>query len=201
MPVGVARLRTYVPANRAVHAGVPEGNERLGRVRRGQDQWPVTGPVRATYRGGGEEARVPRVGDLLYRFRPSGAPGSATAAGVPADRARDLAEELEPVFAALAPTVAECRAIRDEGSRQAAAIRARDAAEVDRVLATVAARAAAERARVTAAARAAGTPDTGALDAAGDDEVVRLRERVRGALPDHRRTVAASVEALLEETR
>ena len=46
--------------------------------------------------------RVPRVSDLLYRFRPSGAPGAATQAGVPADRARDLAEELEPVFASVA---------------------------------------------------------------------------------------------------
>ena len=53
---------------------------------------------------------MPRVRDVLYRFRPAGAPGAASSAGVPVDRSADLAAELEPVFALLADTEQEvCR--------------------------------------------------------------------------------------------
>ena len=69
---------------------------------------------------------MPRVRDLLYRFRPSGAPGAATAAGVPVDRTAKLAAELDPVFARLADTEEECAAILAEGRRRAEDIRRRD---------------------------------------------------------------------------
>jgi hypothetical protein len=45
---------------------------------------------------------VPGVRDWLDRFRPAGAPGAATATGVPVDRREAARAELEPVFAALA---------------------------------------------------------------------------------------------------
>jgi hypothetical protein len=49
--------------------------------------------------------------DVLDRFRPIGAPGAATAAGVPVDRRAGVEAELEPVFEALAPTTARARRI------------------------------------------------------------------------------------------
>jgi cell division septum initiation protein DivIVA len=59
--------------------------------------------------------------ELLLRFRPSGAPGSATIAAVPADRAAEREAEPSPVFADLAAS-----------ETQAADIRARAAAEAQR---------------------------------------------------------------------
>jgi hypothetical protein len=57
---------------------------------------------------------MPRVGDLLDRFRPAGTPGPAAAAGVPADRRAAAAEEeLAPVFTALADVERECTALHD----------------------------------------------------------------------------------------
>ena len=67
-----------------------------------------------------------RVRDVLYRFRPAGAPGAASAAGVPVDRAADLAAELEPLLAQLATTERTVAGIREQAIRDAAEIRARD---------------------------------------------------------------------------
>ena len=66
---------------------------------------------------------MPRVRDLLYRFRPAGTPGAAGQAGVPADRAAETAAELEPLFARLADTEQECREILAQARRDAAQIR------------------------------------------------------------------------------
>jgi hypothetical protein len=142
---------------------------------------------------------MPRVSDLLYRFRPSGAPGAATQAGVPSDRVRDLAEELEPVFASLAQTQADCGRLVEEARAQAVRIRSRDAAEVERLLATAAPRAAAERARAAAAARAATGDDTTRLVVGTDEQLMRLRGRLEQMLPGFRAEVAGSIQALLDE--
>lgn len=67
---------------------------------------------------------MPTVRNLLDRFRPAGAPGAPSAAGVPADRRASAAAELAPVFAALASTARQCAALRaaaaDDGARQEA---------------------------------------------------------------------------------
>jgi hypothetical protein len=112
---------------------------------------------------------VPRVRDLLYRFRPAGAPGPASAAAVPVDRAGDRAEELAPVLELLVETEDRCSALdgesardareRREQARQAAHHRLADAesrAQGERAdaAAGVAARAAGERARTVESARA-----------------------------------------------
>ncbi len=90
--------------------------------------------------------------DFLDRFRPAGAPGPAARAGVPADRAAELAAEVEPVLALLDGTYAECQqiiaaaqqeadrisaeaqaavaAIGQEAGRQARAVRDEAAAEL-----------------------------------------------------------------------
>jgi vacuolar-type H+-ATPase subunit H len=62
---------------------------------------------------------VPQARDFLDRFRPAGAPGAASRAGVPVDRAAELASELEPVLALLAGTHAECGRIVAAAQREA----------------------------------------------------------------------------------
>jgi len=57
--------------------------------------------------------------DLLQRFRPAGAPGAATATGVPADRLEERDAELDPVFRLLADTVTESTRIRREAATEA----------------------------------------------------------------------------------
>lgn len=114
---------------------------------------------------------MPQARDFLDRFRPAGAPGAASRAGVPADRAAELASELAPVLALLAGTDAECHRIvtvarRDaeqvgERAREQAAVLAADAqrraravrdAAAEQVLAV--ARAEADQAVRSAAAQA-----------------------------------------------
>jgi hypothetical protein len=140
---------------------------------------------------------MPRVSDLLYRFRPSGAPGSAASAGVPADRAHDLALELEPLFARLAQTERECRDVLEEGRRAAEHVRARDAAAVQRLLATAAPTAAAERARAFAVAQGAGAAEIAATEASANHQIRLVRRRYEGILPSLLEEVAAGVLALV----
>lgn len=65
---------------------------------------------------------MPSISDLLNRFRPVGAPGSASRAGIPADRAAELAAELEPVLAILATTEEQCAALVAEAEQRAVMI-------------------------------------------------------------------------------
>jgi hypothetical protein len=88
------------------------------------------------------------VRDLLERFRPAGAPGAATPAGVPSDRAAALSDELGPVLALLADVEEECARIRREGDELAARVRADAAARAAATLAGGRDRAEAARAEV-----------------------------------------------------
>jgi Skp family chaperone for outer membrane proteins len=67
---------------------------------------------------------MPQLRDFLERFRPAGAPGAAASAGVPADRSRELAAELDPVLALLADVDAECARIAAQAQDDAERIRA-----------------------------------------------------------------------------
>ncbi len=97
---------------------------------------------------------MPSVRDLLNRFRPAGAPGAATAVGVPGDRRDSVVAELEPVFAHLADVVRHCDELRREAAA-AAADREAAAAERGRVIAASArADSAADRASTAATLRA-----------------------------------------------
>lgn len=71
--------------------------------------------------------------DFLDRFRPAGAPGSAARAGVPADRARELAAEVEPVLALLDDTHAECEQIIEAARQRAGRIMTEARAAVARI--------------------------------------------------------------------
>jgi hypothetical protein len=146
-----------------------------------------------------EEALMPRVRDLLYRFRPAGAPGAATAAGVPVDRSADLAAELEQLFAQLADVERECAAIRDDAERDAAAIRERGIERAHGVVSGIRTRSQAERA--AAAARmheqtaAEGTARLAEARRAAD----AVRDRAAPLLPHYADEVVESVLAMLRD--
>ena len=89
---------------------------------------------------------MPRIRDILQRFRPISAPGSASAGGVPAEPAADLAAELRPLLDSLEVTRAECRAVVDDATAAAEQTRAKALAEAGRIRASVPDRAAVERA-------------------------------------------------------
>ena len=93
---------------------------------------------------------MPRVRDVLERFRPAGAPGAPSAAGVPADRRAAVVAELEPVFAELSAVVRRCEEIR-QGARTAASQRETVAEDHARAI-TAQARAESESERASAAA-------------------------------------------------
>lgn len=136
---------------------------------------------------------MPRVRDVLQRFRPSGAPGAATAAGVPVDRTGELAAELEPVFALLAETERECATLLDRAREEEAAIRARDAERARSIVATGRARLDAERAAATARSRGRG----GTESAGAGDAPTGSRGTPDDALAHHVDLVADAVRSLL----
>jgi hypothetical protein len=96
---------------------------------------------------------MPSTRDLLQRFRPAGAPGAASATGVPADRADERAVELAPVFAALRATVEEAERIRRDARDEAQRRRERARDEVAAIVASARVDAESLRAQATAEAR------------------------------------------------
>jgi vacuolar-type H+-ATPase subunit H len=118
---------------------------------------------------------VPAIRDLLERFRPAGAPGAATAAGVPVDRRATLAAELEPIFAALDEVTRECKALR-LAARRAADRRVAHAEQRARaIVARAAAEAEAERAAASATLRSRAAREVAeiAARATADADAVR----------------------------
>jgi flagellar biosynthesis/type III secretory pathway protein FliH len=120
---------------------------------------------------------VPGVRDLLDRFRPAGAPGPAGAAGVPADRQESAADELAPVFAALAEVEAECERIRREAAQAAAWRRAEAAEQARAVVAQARGRAASIRAAAATRIREDTAAELAQLAARTTAEADELRRR------------------------
>jgi hypothetical protein len=132
---------------------------------------------------------VPAVRDFLDRFRPAGAPGAATAAGVPVDRLDTAAAELAPVFAALAAVVDEGARLR--GEAVAAGLRL-EAETADRCRALVAAargEAEAERAAEAAKVRERAATEARLVVARAQQEA----EEVRRTADEHRPRLLAAV--------
>ena len=141
---------------------------------------------------------MPRVRDLLYRFRPSGAPGAATAAGVPADRALEEAVELEPVFGSLSQTQRDCAEIVRLARREADEIRARAADTARVVLATARSLEPAERADAAARVVELGRAQLGSASADAEREVAAVRRQAAEAMPLYVEQVVASVRSIME---
>ena len=139
---------------------------------------------------------MPRVRDLLLRFRPSGAPGRAGPAGVPTDLSERWSTELGPLFAALAVTEGEYAAIAREGRRQGAESRAAMIARADALRADLHERVEAERATAAAAAHDAGRKTSAAFAGETEDQVAVVMTRAEALMPRYLDQVSAAVEAL-----
>lgn len=139
-----------------------------------------------------------RVRDLLYRFRPSGAPGAANAAGVPADRTLEQTAELEPVLAQLSETERDCADILEGGRRDAAETRAHAEDTARSILAAARSRAAAERAAAAATVHDRSQEQTSSEALASQRQVALVRDRAAHAMPQYVEQVVASVRSLME---
>jgi vacuolar-type H+-ATPase subunit H len=134
---------------------------------------------------------LPQIGDFLSRFRPAGAPGAASRAGVPADRAAELAGELGPVLALLDATQAECARKVADAEREAERVIAAARAAAEQIIADAANRA--ETARTRAATEVL---DVARAQGAEAERVAaqRARERPRSSEGEVRALVSAAVE-------
>jgi hypothetical protein len=120
--------------------------------------------------------------DLLQRFRPSGAPGAATAAGVPADRRARAEAELEPVFAALAPTVVRCAEMRRVGAALAAGRDSGAARQAQTILAAATRTEPDERADAGAEVRTSLAAEFAAIDAEAARETDQVRRHAAAVM-------------------
>jgi len=140
---------------------------------------------------------LPRTRDLLIRFRPSGTPGAAGAAGVPLDRAAGAAAELAPLFAALAPTERRCEDLLAEAEADARRIRGEAEEEAARLVAVARDRQATERAAVLTELRARRSADAAADADAARRQATEVRAcaeaRMAGCVAD----VVAAVRSLV----
>jgi len=126
---------------------------------------------------------MPRISDLLDRFRPAGAPGPAVVAGVPADRRAAAQEELLPVFAAMADVERECAALREAARAAAEECTVRAARDAAGLLRRAREDAVALRAQMAARLRAAGEDELTRLVARAGDEAAAVRARTAQRLP------------------
>jgi cell division septum initiation protein DivIVA len=131
---------------------------------------------------------MPELRDFLDRFRPAGAPGAAARVSVPADRDRELADELTPVLALLDDTHDEYARIlalaEDEAGHITAAARTRaavimtDADERANAARDAAARELVEAARVQAElAVASAGQEAARISGLADSRIPALAER------------------------
>jgi hypothetical protein len=142
---------------------------------------------------------VPRVRDLLYRFRPAGAPGAASPAGVPANRDAERATELEPLFAQLAETERECAQIREQGRRDAERIRARAVEQAGSIVAAAAAGTEAARAAANAQMQRKAETESAALLVTAHDQAAAVCEHAGERIPKYVELAVESVRTLLGE--
>jgi hypothetical protein len=139
---------------------------------------------------------MPRIGEFLNRFRPAGAPGPATA-GVPAEPGSGDAEELAPVFAALADTERECTCISRSATARAETRRAEAATLAAAVVADARAELPAVRALAAAQARGAAAAEVAVTMTAAEGEAGRIRAAGLARRPQQVEQVVAAVRAAL----
>jgi tRNA A37 N6-isopentenylltransferase MiaA len=140
---------------------------------------------------------VPRVRDLLYRFRPTGTPGAAGAAAVPVDRRADLAAELQPLFSQLEETGRRCGEIVAQGRRDAAASRGHTQDRVRAVRSAAVQRAESERAAAAAQVEREAAQASATARLVAEREAAKVRERSAERMTDLVHAVTADVRALL----
>jgi vacuolar-type H+-ATPase subunit H len=143
---------------------------------------------------------MPGLRDLLSRFRAAGAPGAPGAAGVPVDLRAGVTAELEPVFAALAATTAECARLRAGGATEAQRrvddARRRAAAMIAQAEDTAQAARATEAARVRGRARAGLAAIEEESRAEAEEIARRAAERLPGEVHEVVRRVRRDIAGL-----
>jgi vacuolar-type H+-ATPase subunit H len=132
--------------------------------------------------------------DFLDRFRPAGAPGPAARAGVPADRAAELAAEVEPVLALLDGTYAECQQIIAAAQQEADRIAADAQAEVAAVGQEAVRQAGTARDEATAEVLAQAQAQARAAAADAGQQARQIRRLAQRRLP----VLVAAAAALLQ---
>jgi vacuolar-type H+-ATPase subunit H len=143
---------------------------------------------------------MPHVRDVLYRFRPAGAPGAASATGVPKDRRSDAAAELEPLFTAIEPTERSVEAIARRATDEAARIRAEGETRAAEILTAAAARASSEQAAAVAQAQQHSEAEAQALMESARAEAAALLDRAHARMPECVAQVVDAVSTLLGES-
>lgn len=126
---------------------------------------------------------MPQLRDFLDRFRPAGAPGAAARAGVPVDRAGELAAEVVPVLTLLDDTRTECERIVARARRDAAAIMAEARAEAAAISADGDQRAQAVRHEAARQVTVAAATAAAAMVADAEQEAIRIRARAGQRMP------------------
>ncbi|MFI9847020.1 hypothetical protein ACIHFD_59095 [Nonomuraea sp. NPDC051941] len=140
-----------------------------------------------------------RLGDFLARFRPSGVPGAAAPAGVPADYVADQAEELAPVFSALTDCQAACVNEREHAQRRADCMRARAHDQAAAIVASAHAEADAERARSSALARQSHAQAVAEFLREASAAAEGVRTRSAGRMPEMVARVTDMVRSLADD--
>ncbi|MBE1588918.1 hypothetical protein ACFPOI_55990 [Nonomuraea angiospora] len=140
-----------------------------------------------------------RLADFLARFRPSGVPGAAAPAGVPADYVADQAEELAPVFSALADSQAACANERENARRRADHMRARAHDQAVAIVAAAHAEADAERARSSALVRHDHDQAVAELLREASAAAEGVRRRSAGRMPEMVARVTDMVRSLADD--
>ena len=125
---------------------------------------------------------MPRLRDILARFRPAGAPGAA-AAGVPADRSAELDTELRSVLDHLGRAQEEAHRIRATARDEAAAIVREAADTAQRIVAVARAEAPRVRAEAEAEARQESAAETARVGAEAEEETRAMRAAVTERMP------------------
>jgi vacuolar-type H+-ATPase subunit H len=125
---------------------------------------------------------VPGLRDFLDRFRPAGAPG-AGGTGVPADRSRELQEELTAVLALLDDVHAECAGVVAQARREAERIVAAARGEAAVVTDGADRRARAVRDEAAREVLAAARAEAAGTVARAGQQASRVRERARRRIP------------------
>jgi hypothetical protein len=146
------------------------------------------------------EVAMPGLRDVLDRFRPAGAPGAASAAGVPTDRQASLVAELEPVFTALARDEWHAAEVRRVGALYARVLAEQARRQAEAELAQARTQAPAQRAQAAADLRQRAEAELADIgeQAGRAAEAVRERagQRIGGLLIQVLRQVRTDIKAL-----
>jgi len=143
---------------------------------------------------------MPRMRDLLQRFRRAGTPGAPARPGVPADRVSELAAELEPVLVMLATTSEAAARIRAEGRREAERRRQEATTRAQSTIASAVSLADADRTHAALRVGRVASAESAATLSSAEEAARDLRRRAAEELPNLVDRVVATVRARLEMT-